>query len=443
MNRSDQPLSREPRDAPPTVRPERMDWQRRLTLVIDSMRELSLQTDPQVAVRSYAVRARQLTPSDRLVSLSRRGLERPWFRITRSDLWKEEINPWRQKDRLPLMSGGLLAELIYGDAPRIIDDLTVAPDDPAAEYLSGMRSLMAIPHFDRGQSLNMVVLMKAEPRGFDPERLPDATLQGNLFGRAVYNLVLSAELKQALDTIDRELRTVASIQRSLLPAALPKLPTLDLAVHYETSTQAGGDYYDFFPLPDGRLGILIADVTGHGTPAAVMMAITHAIAHTYPGAPDQPAVLLNYLNQQLCGHYTIGGGTFVTAFFGVFDPVSRELTYASAGHPPPRLKRCDDGSMAALDAVSHLPLGIEADTRYEQAGMRLRAGDQLIFYTDGITEAFNPGREQFGVERLDAVLGACRPHAASLIAAVLEAVSTFTAGRPADDDRTLLVAKVG
>ncbi len=417
-------------------------WQERLAYVDETMRELSRQTDPQEMVRIYGEHTERINPIDRFVALSRRGLEHPLYRITRSDIWKEEINPWQQRDRLPLLNGGLLGELIYADAPRIINDLRVAADDPAAEYFAGQRSLMAIPHYDAGIARNMVILMREKPDAFDVEKLPDAVLTSNLFGRATHNLVLRDEARRAYEAVDREMQVVAGIQRSLLPAELPKIPTLDLASHYETSTQAGGDYYDFFPLPDGRWGIFIADVTGHGTPAAVVMAITHAVAHTFPGPPAPPSRMLNYLNEKLFAHYTSGSSTFVTAYYGIYDPASRRLTYACAGHPPPRLKRCDDGTMAALDKVHDLPLGIDGSVRYEEAEHILHVGDQIVFFTDGISEAFNPQGEQFGVDRLDQVLGACRPGAKVLIQAVLDSIEKFTAGRPADDDRTLLVAKV-
>src|SRR3954469_10695677 len=115
----------------------------RLALIVDTMREISRQTDPQVIARLYGQRMRQLTPFARHVSLSRRDLSRPRYRITRSSLWKDEVNPWKERDRLPLLSGGLFGELIWGDEPRIIDDLAaaVAPDDPAADYFAGMGSL--------------------------------------------------------------------------------------------------------------------------------------------------------------------------------------------------------------------------------------------------------------------------------------------------------------
>ena len=110
------------------------DWRQRLATIAEMMREMSLQEDPQAMVRTYGARMRTIMPSDRSMSLSRRDLEAPAYRITRSSTWTETINPWKQKDRLPLLRGGCSGELIYGDEPRIIDDITplIEPDDPGA-----------------------------------------------------------------------------------------------------------------------------------------------------------------------------------------------------------------------------------------------------------------------------------------------------------------------
>jgi sigma-B regulation protein RsbU (phosphoserine phosphatase) len=341
-----------------------------------------------------------------------------------------------------VLHGGLLGELLYSDEARIIDELHVAPDDPSAPYFSGMRSAMAIPLFDQGVAMNMVVFMRTDTGAFVHDDLPEHVWLSNLFGRATQNLVLSDELRRAYEAVDNEMQTVAEMQRSLLPVKLPDITGLDVAVHYETSRRAGGDYYDFFPLPNGRWGIFIADVTGHGTPAAVLMAITHAMAHNYPETPCPPSRLLARLNRQLAARYTNGSGKFVTAFYAIYDPKERKLTYSSAGHPPPRLKRCADGSLVTLEGRPGLPLGIVEDFAYEEAEYALEGGDQIIFYTDGITEAFNPAGELFGTERLDDVLNKCSATASSLMDAVLDAVDTFAAGRTADDDRTLVVARV-
>jgi sigma-B regulation protein RsbU (phosphoserine phosphatase) len=418
------------------------DWRKRLALIEQTMREMSQQTDPQAMVRAYGEKVRLLLPADAFLSLSRRDLRAPQYRITRSSTWRETINPWKEKDRLPLLSGGLLAELIYGDKPRVIDHLPPSPDDPAAEYLAGQRSLLAIPLFDQGAALNMVVRMRREPAGFPHEQIPEMVWMSNLFGRATHNLVLAEELKKAYDELDREMKNVGNIQRSLLPARLPHIPAMDLAAFYQPSQRAGGDYYDFFALPEGRWGILIADVSGHGTPAAVLMAITHAIAHTHPGPPTPPGQLLRYVNDQLCSLYTVESETFVTAFYGIYDPASKELTYACAGHNPPRLKRCSDGSLLALDGSAGLPLGIFPGQEYPSPAVTLQTGDQIVFYTDGITEAHNPDGGMFGTGRLDRELENCSLQAQGLLDSVLRSVDAFAAGHPAEDDRTLIVARI-
>lgn len=418
------------------------DWQQRLALVTETMRDMSRQTDPQEMVRAYGERIRPLFPDVRRLSLSRRDLMRPQYRITRSSTWTENINPWKERHRLPLFSGGLLAELIYGGEPYVVDELEFAPDDPAAEYLAGSRSLLAIPMFEAGESINMVVLMRDVPAAFPREEIADLVWRTTLFGRATSSLVLSDQLQRANRALERELKAVGRIQRALLPSSLPEIPSLDLAVHYQPALRAGGDYYDFFPLPDGKWGIFIGDVSGHGTPAAVFMAVTHCIAHTHPGPATPPGKLLEYLNCQLTQHYTRQAEAFVTAFYAVYDPRRQHLCYASAGHNPPRLKRWSDDSLHLLDRVGGLPLGLRPGLRYKEAHLELEAGDEIVFYTDGVTEAHNVGDELFGLDRLDASLKEFHPQAQSVLTSILASIDAFSASRAADDDRTLIVARV-
>jgi sigma-B regulation protein RsbU (phosphoserine phosphatase) len=420
----------------------RRDWREQMAFVVASMRELSTQTDPQQMRQAYDRRMRSVIPVDASLSLSRRGLHAPDFRVTRSSLWKEEVNPWKQTDRLPRLAGGLGAELLYGNEPRLLDDVEVSRADPLWPYLDGCRSVAAIPLYDAGVSLNMVLLMRRGTAAFDPEHFPQMVWMGNLYGRATHNLVLSAELKEAYEEVDHDLKVVADIQRSLLPAAMPAIPTMTLAASYQTSHRAGGDYYDFFALPGGRWGLLIADVSGHGTPAAVIMAVTHSLAHTYPGSHDRPGALLEYLNEKLYALYTHQTDAFVTAFYAHYDPCARVLRYAAAGHNPPRLKRCQDGSLALLDAAGGLPLGITRQAKYPDAAHPLVPGDQIVFYTDGVTEAHDEAGEMFGVARLDKVLENCAVGASDLLRSVLDELEAFTGGKAAHDDRTLLVAKI-
>jgi len=414
------------------------DWRQTLDHIVETMREMSLQDDPQAMVRAYARQVRRYQQVDGYVALSRRGLEHPQYRVTRSGLWEKEVNPWLEKDKLPILKGGLLGELLYGDVPQIIDDLRVADDDPGRVYVGENRSALAVPHYDRGVGLNMIISFRKEPQAFPPEQFPDWVWMSSLFGRATQNLVLSAELKKAYEVVDRELKLVADIQRSLLPQVLPTIPTLSVAAFYQTSQWAGGDYYDFFPRPDGKWGILIADVSGHGTPAAVLMAVTHSLAHGFPGPHDPPSALLSKVNHQLSTLYTANNEAFVTAFYGIYDPGTRRLDYSSAGHNPPRVMRCSQGSTEALDGAQRLPLGLFADEVYTDSTLFLRPGDQLALYTDGITEAINREGQMFGTERLDAVLSRCGGTAQSLVDDVIDAVRSHTLGEPAADDQTLL-----
>jgi len=216
--------------------PEYHDWRSRLNVIVETMREMSRQTDPQAMVAAYVKRMRQLLPADASISLSRRDLPAPQYRITRFSGWPEPVNPWKQQDRLPVFDRGRLGELLYGDEPRIIQHLDVAEDDPAAEYLAGQQSLLAIPLYDQGVALNMVVIMRRKPEAFSPESLPTLVWMANLFGRATHNLVLSEQLREAYDVIDHEMRVVADIQRSLLARNLPRIPTLDVAAQAATTT---------------------------------------------------------------------------------------------------------------------------------------------------------------------------------------------------------------
>jgi len=419
-------------------------WEERLEYIVRMMRDVSRQTDPRVMMDIYRGYVSTIFPTHRYVSLSRRDLPRPFYRVTRSDIWTHHPDPWRQKDALPMFDRGLLGDLLWGDWPVIIDDLSqvLKPDDPGLAYFAGMSSLIAIPHYDNGDGLNMVVMMRKEANGFDRNLLPEQTWTGNLFGRATKNLVLSRQLDEAYRVVDKELQVVADIQRSLLPSAMPDIQGMEVATYYQTSKRAGGDYYDFFPFADNRWGFFVADVSGHGTPAAVIMAVTHAIAHTCPDDSYPPGKLLQFVNQHLSKRYTNGTGTFVTAFYGVYDPATRTLEYSCAGHPPPMLIRCSEGKVDQLSDAQCLPLGIDADEVYVEASVQLQKGDIMVIYTDGITEARAPAGEMFGSDRLKQLLTSCAFRADALIRSTLQEVDAFTVGAPPNDDRTLVIAKV-
>jgi sigma-B regulation protein RsbU (phosphoserine phosphatase) len=425
---------------------ERRPWQEELAIIDRTMKAISGVTDPDELVKVYWSGIGELISVDDYVALSRRNMEPPDYLITRSSRFTEHFNPWTQRERLPRLSGGLLAEIAYANRPTIIEDLParLSEGEPARFYLEGFQSLVALPQYDCGEALNMTIMLYPPGMRIDGTVIPMMHWQAGLFGRGTTNLVLRNELSAALSALNQELEIVGEIQRSLLPRELPRLPGFEMATYYQTSARAGGDYYDFFPLDGGQWGLFISDVAGHGTPAAVLMAITHAIAHAQPGTHTPPSVLLGYLNDQLARSYT-REGSFVTAFYATLDPSARTLLYARAGHNPPRLVR--GGRVLSLDQQGALPLGILEQQAYGQATVRLEVGDLLLLYTDGITEAMAPrqacgSRELFGVERLDALLLDCGAASAEgCVAAVRSAVAAFCANAPPTDDQTLIAIR--
>ncbi len=215
--------------------------------------------------------------------------------------------------------------------------------------------------------------------------------------------------------------------------------------------RAGGDLYDFFPLDEhsedpahagatpSRWCVFIGDIEGHGLAAALVMAIVQAVLHAHPAGIAMPAGLLMYGNRQLCSS-RIGG--LVTAFLGIYEPASRRLTYASAGHPPPLLKCAADGAVRALDAVGSYPLGIDASETFTEAAVQLERGDTLLLYTDGITEARGNAQDLFGSDRLTRMFHDGGNLPAELIDRLREAVRTHMHSETAEDDQTLVAARV-
>ncbi|MCG8583411.1 MAG: serine/threonine-protein phosphatase, partial [Pirellulales bacterium] len=161
------------------------------------------------------------------------------------------------------------------------------------------------------------------------------------------------------------------------------------------------------------------------------------------GPPSPPGRLLNYLNQQLCHSYIGNSDTFVTAFYGIYDPATRVLNYAAAGHNPPRVRRGSSNEIKVLSDAGGLPLGIDEGHMFEDASYALEPGDRALFYTDGVTEAESPDGEMFGTARLDEVLlnaGGCA--AQNCLDEILSRLAEFTDSSPVLDDRTLLVADI-
>jgi sigma-B regulation protein RsbU (phosphoserine phosphatase) len=251
---------------------------------------------------------------------------------------------------------------------------------------------------------------------------------------------LRREVEKKKDALEKELNTVSAVQRRLLPKNLPEIAGLKLAVHYETSLYAGGDYYDIVRLADHQWGFLVADAEGHSAPAAVMMAMTCALFRSYPRPPTAPNELLFFLNQHLC---KVADPSFITALYVVYDDSDHSLKIARAGHPPPMIYRSAEKKAVEVACSGVFPMGVDAYEQVPLTEAELHPGDRILMYTDGITERFNMNGTTYGEERLLRQLeGGGNLQPSELLAAIMKDVNAFAKGRPADDDQALLLAIV-
>jgi len=251
---------------------------------------------------------------------------------------------------------------------------------------------------------------------------------------------LAQQVTAAYRLLDDEMRSVGELQRSFLPTRLPDVPGFRFAVHYATSTRAGGDYYDFFPLGDGRLGLLIADASGHGAPAAVLMAMMRLLVHADAAALARPEKVLESANAYLAPN--IPDEQFLTACYAVLDPERRQVEYALAGHNRPYLVRRGSMEIEELDSPTGLPLGMFDSSSYERLTAQVGHGDTLLFYTDGLTEALDGGGNFFGEERVKRILRECRDREPSEIKERLLAELNQHVGKGAlSDDVTLVLVQ--
>jgi phosphoserine phosphatase RsbU/P len=266
-----------------------------------------------------------------------------------------------------------------------------------------------------------------------------ATL-GSYIAIALENARLYEEARETERRLQTDLSTAREIQRGLLPTGAREIPGLELAAIYEPARELGGDFYDFLPYGQGRLAMLLGDVSGKGTAAALFASLAigivreHVVEH-----PCHPNEMLAMLNTRL--HKAHFDSRFIATLFSVYDASTRKLTLSNAGGPYPLLVR--DGVVQSV-RIAGIPLGLFPDTQYDEITLDLVPGDTVLFASDGILESFNADLEEFGPDRLTSVLSNVSPNqsAEEIAAAILAATDDYSAGAIASDDRTLLVLRV-
>ena len=255
----------------------------------------------------------------------------------------------------------------------------------------------------------------------------------------VFLLLLSLELADKV-TMKRDLEIAREIQTWLVPSQPPEVAGANIAFATRPQNSVAGDYYDaFYPNPEDRerLMVVIADVAGKSVPAALLMATLQASLRTIAGENAALADLVARLNRYACAH-SLNGLRFTTAVLSEYNPLSRNLTYVNAGHNAPILRRAN-GTLETLEAGG-LPLGIQSAAKYETASLELKPGDALIFFTDGVVEAFNESGEEFGNARwLSAIRDLPDWDAQQTLQFLIKRVDEFVGATRQSDDITCLV----
>ena len=305
--------------------------------------------------------------------------------------------------------------------------------------MQGMRSILAVPLQTRDRVIGLIYVDTQNLiRPFTQEDLNLLTVMANVAAIRIEQARF-VEIEQNERIFARELAQAAEIQRGLLPANSPNIPGVDLDGRNFPCHGVGGDYYDYFPYPDGRIGIVVADVAGKGMPAAMMMSNMQAHMQVYTETFREPAEVVARLNKSLAARCP--GNRFITFFLGLLDPVTGEMTYCNAGHNPPILVR-KNGTAEQLTGGGMI-LGIFGAAEYENQRITLEEDDLLALFSDGITEACQPGlEEEFGEERLTELLVANLPSSSSVvIEKVMEGLNSWGAGESFADDVTIVVVR--
>jgi sigma-B regulation protein RsbU (phosphoserine phosphatase) len=286
-----------------------------------------------------------------------------------------------------------------------------------------------------------VLLLGSRATGdpFEEQEIRFLEAAAQLAGIALENTYLfEAHLEK--QRLEEELHIARRIQQGLLPRTIPDIPGCELAAYLHPVRPVGGDYYDVLPLEGGRFLLAVADVTGKGVPAALLMANLQAMLHVLAPIPMSLEEATARINRIIC--HNTDPGTFITFFWGILNPAERTLQYVNAGHVPPLLVRAN-GDIEEL-TTGGLLLGVMAETgAYESRTIQLRTGDTLLLYTDGLTETCDPQGNCYDEDRLRATLSRLRHVPASLlIEALLSDVRAFSGKEDFDDDLTLLVLRL-
>jgi serine phosphatase RsbU (regulator of sigma subunit)/anti-sigma regulatory factor (Ser/Thr protein kinase) len=318
-----------------------------------------------------------------------------------------------------------------------VDISRLTLDSPALEQLRQAGVVVLVPLVGQGELIGMINLgarrSDQEYSSDDRKLLTDLAVQAAPAVRVAQLVQQQRQEARERERIEQELRVARLIQQTLLPKSLPDIAGWQVAAHYQPAREVGGDFYDFLYFDDGRVGIVIGDVTDKGVPAALVMATTRTLLRAAAERLVSPGLVLERVNEQL--HEDIPPRMFVTCMIALLNPANGELVFANAGHDLPYQRGA--GGVTELRATG-MPLGLMPGMTYEEKQITLAPGDTVLFYSDGLAEAHDPQGEMFGFPRLQALLDRCTGDP-DLISCTLGELDGFTGpGWEQEDDVTLV-----
>lgn len=298
----------------------------------------------------------------------------------------------------------------------------------------GIRAMMAAPLVWRQEAMGIVYLDSPGIAAFDQADLELLTGIARQAAAALGNARLHDQLMRRKQ-LERDLVLAERIQQSFLPRRIPRLAGYTFCARYEPAYEIGGDFYDFVPLPDDKLGIVVGDVAGKGVSAALYMARLTRDLRYFALSEPEPSRVLELLNQAVVesGQDDI----FVTMVYAVLHGPSGRLQWSNAGHMPPLLRQ-QGGEIANLEEASGLPLGVMPEPAYAASQVQLQRGDCVLLYTDGLVEAMNPQRKMYGLDRLKATIAAGPNQADGLLEQAIRDCQRHVADAPQFDDTTVV-----
>ena len=376
------------------------------------------------------------------------ALRRPFLRLTGRAVPAVTDAPVTPPEPALAEQPGVAVEIPESDplfaylqsAPGPVDVSRLELASPALEQLRGAGVALVVPLVTQGEligTLNLGPRLSEQEYSTDDRRLL-ATLAAQAAPAIRVAQLVREQAAEAAERerYEQELKVAQLIQQQFLPRELPRLPEWQVAAYYGPARVVGGDFYDFIDLGDGRIGVVVGDVTDKGVPAALVMARTHSILRAEAPRLVDPGKVLARANELLVPE--MPARMFVTCLYGVLEPETGRFVFANAGHNLPYVRTAD--GVSELRATG-LPLGLLPGVTYEETEGQVGHGDAMLLYSDGLVEAHDPGREMYGFPRLRAAM-AEEGADSDLLDRLLDGLHAFTgAGWEQEDDITLVTLR--